>query len=32
MALGIVRGDPDSATKAFSNMKIELDKERLSRK
>jgi hypothetical protein len=28
MALGIILGDPDSATKAFANMKTELDKEK----
>jgi chromosome segregation ATPase len=28
MALGIVLGDPDSATKAFANLKAELDKEK----
>jgi hypothetical protein len=26
--LGVVPGDPDSATKAFAELKIELDKER----
>jgi hypothetical protein len=28
MDLGVVPGDPDSATKAFVELKIELDKER----
>jgi chromosome segregation ATPase len=28
MALGIILGDPDSATKAFANLKAELDKEK----
>jgi phage-related tail protein len=28
MALGIVPGDPDSATKAFADLKIELDNEK----
>jgi hypothetical protein len=28
MALGIVSGDPDSATKAFADLKTELDKEK----
>jgi hypothetical protein len=32
MALDIVPSDPDSATKAFANMKTELDKEKAARK
>jgi hypothetical protein len=28
MALGVVPGDPGSATKAFADLKTELDKER----
>jgi hypothetical protein len=28
MALGIVPGDPDSAAKAYVDLKIELDKEK----
>jgi hypothetical protein len=28
MALGVVPGDPDSATKAFANLKAELHKEK----
>jgi hypothetical protein len=28
MALGIVPGDPDSTTKAFANLKADLDKEK----
>jgi chromosome segregation ATPase len=28
MALGIILGDPNSATKAFANLKAELDKEK----
>jgi phage-related tail protein len=28
MALGIIPGDPDSAAKAFADLKIELDKEK----
>jgi hypothetical protein len=32
MALGIVPGDPDSAAKAFANLKIGLDKEKAARK
>jgi hypothetical protein len=28
MALGIVPDDPDSATKAFADLKIELDQEK----
>jgi hypothetical protein len=28
MALGVVPSDPDSATKAFANLKAKLDKER----
>jgi hypothetical protein len=32
MALGIIPGDPDSATKAFVDLKIELDKEMTARK
>jgi hypothetical protein len=28
MALGIIPGDPDSAAKAFIDLKIELDKEK----
>jgi hypothetical protein len=31
VALGIVPGDPDSATKVFANLKTELDKERAAR-
>jgi hypothetical protein len=31
MALGIVPGDPDLATKAFADLKAELDKEKASR-
>jgi hypothetical protein len=31
MALGVVLGDPDSATKAFANLKTKLDKERATR-
>jgi chromosome segregation ATPase len=31
MALGIVPGDPDLVTKAFANLKTELDKERAAR-
>jgi hypothetical protein len=31
MALGIVPGDPDLATKAFADLKTELDKERVAR-
>jgi hypothetical protein len=29
MALGIVPGDPDSTTKAFADLEIELDKEKV---
>jgi hypothetical protein len=32
MALSIIPGDPDSAAKAFTDMKTELDKERTSQK
>jgi hypothetical protein len=32
MALGIVSSDPDSATKAFADLKTELDKEKATRK
>jgi hypothetical protein len=32
MALGIVPGDPDSAAKAFANLKIRLDKEKAAQK
>jgi chromosome segregation ATPase len=32
MALGIVPGDPDSATKAFADLKTELDNEKTVRK
>jgi hypothetical protein len=32
MALSIIPGDPDSAAKAFTDLKIELDKERTSQK
>jgi hypothetical protein len=32
MALGIVSGDPDSATKAFADLKTELDKEKAAQK
>jgi hypothetical protein len=28
MALGIIPSDPDSATRAFADLKIELDKEK----
>jgi hypothetical protein len=28
MALGIIPGDPDSVTKAFANLKTELDNEK----
>jgi hypothetical protein len=31
VALGIVPGDPDSAAKAFVDLKIELDKENATR-
>jgi hypothetical protein len=31
MALGIVPGDPDSATKAFADLKAKLDKENVAR-
>jgi hypothetical protein len=31
MALGIILGDPDSATKASANLKAELDKEKATR-
>jgi hypothetical protein len=30
MALGIVPGDPDSAAKAFVDLKMELDKEKIT--
>jgi predicted nucleic acid-binding Zn-ribbon protein len=32
MVLGIVPGDPDSATKAFADLKTELDNEKATRK
>jgi hypothetical protein len=32
MALSIIPGDPDSAAKAFTDLKTELDKERTSQK
>jgi predicted nucleic acid-binding Zn-ribbon protein len=32
MAPGIIPGDPDSTTKAFADLKIELDKEKANRK
>jgi hypothetical protein len=32
MALGIFPGDPDSTAKAFTGLKIELDKEKAARK
>jgi predicted nucleic acid-binding Zn-ribbon protein len=32
MALGIVLGDPDSATKAFADLKTELDNEKAAQK
>jgi hypothetical protein len=32
MALGIVPGDPDSATKAFADLKTELNNEKAARK
>jgi archaellum component FlaC len=32
MALGIVPGDPDSVTKAFADLKTELDNEKAARK
>jgi hypothetical protein len=32
IALGIVPGDPDSTTKAFADLKIELDNEKVARK
>jgi predicted nucleic acid-binding Zn-ribbon protein len=32
MALGIIPGDPDSATKAFADLKTELDKEKANQK
>jgi hypothetical protein len=32
MALGIIPGDPDSATKAFADLKTELDNEKAARK
>jgi hypothetical protein len=31
MALGIILGDPNSATKAFADLKAELDKEKATR-
>jgi hypothetical protein len=31
MALGVILGDPDSATKAFADLKVELDKEKVAR-
>jgi hypothetical protein len=31
MALGIVPGDPEPVTKAFANLKVELDKESTAR-
>jgi hypothetical protein len=30
MALGVVPGDPDSTTKAFADLKTELDMERVA--
>jgi hypothetical protein len=30
MALGIIPGDPDSAAKAFANLKAKLDREKAS--
>jgi phage-related tail protein len=32
MALGIIPGDPDSAAKAFTDLKTELDKEKTAQK
>jgi hypothetical protein len=32
MALGIFPGDPDSATKAFANLKTKIDNEKAARK
>jgi hypothetical protein len=32
LALGIIHGGPDSAAKAFADLKIELDKKRTARK
>jgi hypothetical protein len=32
MALGIIHGGPDSAAKAFADLKTELDKKRTARK
>jgi hypothetical protein len=32
MAVGIILGDPDSATKAFVDLKVELDKEKTAQK
>jgi hypothetical protein len=32
MALGIIPGDLDSTTKAFADLKIELDKEKANQK
>jgi hypothetical protein len=32
MAFGIVLGDPNSATKAFADLKTELDNEKITRK
>jgi hypothetical protein len=32
MALGIIPGDPDSATKAFADLKTKLDKEKANQK
>jgi hypothetical protein len=32
MALGIIPGDPNSAAKAFADLKIELDKEKIAQK
>jgi hypothetical protein len=31
MALGVVPDDPNSATKAFTDLKLELDKEKATR-
>jgi hypothetical protein len=32
MALGVIPSDPDSAAKAFADLKIELDKEKTTQK
>jgi hypothetical protein len=32
MAVGVILGDPDSATKAFVDLKVELDKEKTAQK